>query len=159
MSAIVNAQRAATVVELDQKRAEKEAEEEAQRAAKAASKAAERDAKWTAEDNATIVRMIDEGSTYDKIASELGKDLKRMDIINRWHVYLKESSGIIKPAVPRGIKSCITWTAEDDAAIVRMRTDDISFVKIASKLGEQVESSPFHEGGVDGFGSVFFHLK
>jgi hypothetical protein len=26
-------------------------------------------------------------------------------------------------------------------------------------LGEQVESSPFHEGGVDGFGSVFFHLK
>jgi hypothetical protein len=82
-----------------------------------------------------------------------------MDIINRWHVYLKESSGIIKPAVPRGIKSCITWTAEDDAAIVRMKTDDISFVKIASKLGEQVESSPFHEGGVDGFGSVFFSFE
>ena len=51
-------------------------------------KAAQRDAKWTVEDDATIVRMIDEGSTYDKIASKLGKDLKRMDIINRWTRYI-----------------------------------------------------------------------
>jgi hypothetical protein len=70
----------------------------------ARAKAAQHDAKWTVEDDATIVRMIDEGSTYDNIALKFGKDLKRMDIINRWTRYLKESSGIIKPAVPRGKK-------------------------------------------------------
>ena len=93
------------------------------------------------EDDATIVRMIDEGSTYDKIASKLGKDLKRMDIINRWTRYLKESSGITKPAVPRGKKSCITWTVEDDAAIVRIRADNISFTKTASKLGNSLTNN------------------
>jgi hypothetical protein len=40
-------------------------------------------------------------------------------------------SGIIKPAVPGGFPSRITWTLDDDAAIVRMRTDKISFAKIA----------------------------
>ena len=107
----------------------------------ARAKAAQRDAKWTVEDDATIVRMIDEGSTYNKIALKLGKDLKRMDIINRWTRYLKESSGIIKPAVLRGKKSCITWTAEDDAAIVRMRMDNISLTKIASKLGNSLTNN------------------
>jgi hypothetical protein len=48
---------------------------------------------------------------------------------------LKESSGIIKPPVQPGIPSSITWTAEADATIVRMRTDGVSFPKIASELG------------------------
>jgi hypothetical protein len=64
---------------------------------------------------------------------------------------LKELFGIIKPAVQAGRHISITWTAEDDAAIVRMRTDGDSFTKIASELGggltnsdikKQVDSSP-----------------
>ena len=50
--------------------AEKEAEK-AQRVAKAV----ERDAKWTADADATIVRMVGGGSTYSKTASELGNGL------------------------------------------------------------------------------------
>jgi hypothetical protein len=143
---------AAKVVERDRKCAEKEAEEEAQRVAKAArdckraekeaekaqrvAKAAERDAKWTADVDAMIERMIDGGYSYDKIASKLGNDLTKMDIYHRWTGYLKELSGIIKPAVQVGRKSCITWTAEDDATIVSMREVGSSFAKIASKLGK-----------------------
>jgi hypothetical protein len=48
---------------------------------------------------------------------------------------LKESSGIIKPAVQAGQKSRIIWTADVDAVIVRMRADGDSFAKIASELG------------------------
>ena len=48
---------------------------------------------------------------------------------------MKKSSGITKPPVQRGVKSSITWTEDVDASIVRMRADDISFAKIASKLG------------------------
>ena len=33
------------------------------------------------------------------------------------------------------LSSRITWTADVDASIMRMRADDISFAKIASKLG------------------------
>ncbi len=53
------AQRVAKIAERDRKRAEKEAEEEAQRVAKAA----ECDAKWSVEDDATIEKMIDGGSS------------------------------------------------------------------------------------------------
>jgi hypothetical protein len=109
----------------------KEAEEEAKRVAKIA----ECDAKWSAEDDATIEKMIDGGSSYNKIAKKLGNDRTKMDIYYRWTSYLKELSGIIKPPVQPGFPSRITWTADVDAAIVRMRTDDISFDKIASKLG------------------------
>ena len=126
---------AAKEVERDRKRAEKEAEEEAQRVAKAAAKAAERDAKWTAEDDASIESMIDGGVSFSKIASKLGNGLTRTEIINRWHRELKKSSGITKPPVKTGPHSSITWTAHVDATIVRMRTDDISFAKIASELG------------------------
>ena len=105
-------------------------EEEAQRAAKAA----ERDAKWTADDDATIERMIGGGSYYSDIALELGNGLTKSDTKNRWQGYLKELSGIIKPAVQAGRKSCITWTADVDASIVRMRTDCDSFTKIASDI-------------------------
>ncbi len=57
-----------------------------------------------------------------------------MVIYYRWTGYLKELSGIIKPPVQSGFPSRITWTADVDA-IARMRTDDITFAKIASKLG------------------------
>ena len=98
------AQRAAKVVEHDRKCAEKEAEK-AQHVAKAAAKAAERDAKWSTEVDATIERMIDDGFSYDEIAYKLGNDLlTTMDIYYRWTGYLKELSGIIKPAVQPGRK-------------------------------------------------------
>jgi hypothetical protein len=54
--------------ERDRKRAEKVAGEEAQRAAKAAV----RDAKWSAEDDETIVKMIVDDVPCSKIASILG---------------------------------------------------------------------------------------
>jgi hypothetical protein len=37
--------------------------------------------------------------------------------------------------VKAGRHSNITWTADVNTSIVRMRADDISFAKIASKLG------------------------
>ena len=92
-------------------------------------------AKWTVEVDASIERMIDDGVSFAKIASKLGNGLSTNDISNRWYDHLKESSGITKPPVPTGFPSRITWTAEDDATIVRMRAEDISFAKIASELG------------------------
>ena len=130
------AQRAAKIAKRDRKRAEKEAEEETQRTAKAAAKTAKRDAKWTADVDAAIVSMIADGVSCSKIASKLGNGLSEDDIRNRWTRYLKESSGIIKPPVQVGRHSSITWTADVDAAIVRMRTDGVSYSKIASKLGD-----------------------
>ena len=64
------------MVERDCKCAEKEAEEEAQRAAKVVERDRKRDAKWTAEDNATIVSMIEGDFSYSEIALELGNGLK-----------------------------------------------------------------------------------
>ncbi len=49
---------------------------------------------------------------------------------------MKELSGIIKPAVKRGAKSRITWTVDNDEAIMRMKKDGVSFAKIASELGD-----------------------
>jgi hypothetical protein len=98
-------------------------------------KAAKGDVKWTAEDDASIESMINGGVSFSKIASKLGNGLTQMDIKNRWYRELKKSSGITKPPVKTGPHSSITWTADVDAMIVRMRTDDISFAKIASKLG------------------------
>ena len=103
---MTSVERAAKVVERDRKRAEKEAEEEAQRVAKAArdrkraekeaenaqrqrvAKAAERDAKWTADVDAIMVRMVGGGSTFSKTASELGNGLTIDDIENRWNRHL-----------------------------------------------------------------------
>ena len=79
--------------------------------------------------------MINGGVSFSKIASKLGNGLSRNDIIHRWYNHLKESSGIIKPAVQPGFPSRFTWTEDVDASIVRMRADDISFAKIASDLG------------------------
>ena len=118
--------------ERDCKREEKEAEEEAKCAAKKT---------WTVEDDATIVRMVGDGYSCSEIASELGKDLKRGDICYKWINHLEESSGIIKPAVKVGRKSSITWTADVDAAMVRMRTDGDSFPKIASELGNGLSTN------------------
>ena len=126
----------AKVVERDRKRAEK-AEEEAQRAAKVV----ERDARWTPVVDAEIERMIDEGYSYDKIASKLGNGLKMHDIKNRWNRHLNKLSSIIKPAVQTGFPSSITWTADVDTTIVRMRADDISFAKIASELGNGLKEN------------------
>jgi hypothetical protein len=137
MEADEEAKRAAKAAERDRKRAEKEAEEEAQRAAKAA----QHDAKWTADVDPTIERMIGGCSYYSDIALELGSGLKKHDIGNRWTGHLKELSGIIKPAVQAGRRSSITWTAEDDATIVRMRTDGFTFAKIASELGNGLTNS------------------
>jgi hypothetical protein len=77
----------------------------------------------------------------DKIASKLGNGLTKMDIYHRWTGYLKELSGIIKPAVQTGPQSSITWTADVDSTIVRMRTDGDSFAKIASELGNGLKDS------------------
>jgi membrane-associated HD superfamily phosphohydrolase len=126
--------RAAKVVERDRKRAEKEAEE-AQRVAKAATKADKHDAKWTAEVDASIESMINGRVSFSKIASKLGNGLSTNDIKGRWYDHLKESSGITKPPVKGGPHSSINWTVDVDASIVRMRADDITFAKIASKLG------------------------
>ena len=79
--------------------------------------------------------MKKDGVSFAKIASELGNGLNRNDIINRWTKHLKELSGIIKPAVKRGFQSRITWTADDDRAIMRMKKDGVSYEKIASELG------------------------
>jgi membrane protein involved in colicin uptake len=114
-------------------KAAKESAEEAQRAAKAAAKAAEHDAKWTAEVDATLERMVGDGYNYSEIASELSNGLKKHDINNRWNRHSKESSGITKP--PLKTQSRITWTADIDTTIVEMRVEDISFAKIASELG------------------------
>ena len=124
------------------KHAEKEAEE-AQRVAKAAAKAAKRDAKWTAaaEVDASIESMINGSVSFSKIASKLGNGLSTSDIKNRWYDHLKESSGITKPPVKAGRHSNITWTADVNALIVRMRADDISFAKIASKLGNGLKEN------------------
>jgi len=48
-------------------------------------KAAEHDAKWTADVDATIVRMVGGGSTYSETSSELGIGLTIDDIKNRWN--------------------------------------------------------------------------
>jgi IS30 family transposase len=101
-----------------------------------ATKAAKRDAKWTAEIDATIERMIDDGVSYAEIASKLGNGLSKSNIYHRWNGHLNKLSSIIKPLVKPGQKSSITWTEDDDASIVRMRADDISYAKIASKLGK-----------------------
>ena len=61
---------------------------------------------------------------------------------------MKELSGIIKPAVQPGPKSCITWTADVNAAIVRMRTDGDSYKKIASELGNGLKKLTSQTGGV-----------
>jgi flagellar biosynthesis GTPase FlhF len=126
--------------ERDRKRTEKVVEE-AQRAAKAAAKAAERNAKWSAEVDASIESMINGGVSFLKIASKLGNGLTEMDIKNRWYRELKKSTSIIKPAVQGGVKSSITWTADVDATIVRMRAEDISYAKIASELGDGLKFS------------------
>jgi len=115
--------------ERDRKHTEKEAEEEAKHAAKAA----EHDA-----NDAAIVSMNRDGFSYAQIASKLGNGLKTHEIYYRWKGQLEGLSGIIKPAVQPGVKSSINWTTAMDAVIVRMRTDDISFAKIASKLGNSL---------------------
>ena len=88
---------------------------------------------WTAEDDATIVRMIAGGSSYHKNALAIGKGLRGQDINNRWHRELKESSAIIKPPVKTGPHS--SWTAEDDAIIVRMIMHGSSYPEIALAMG------------------------
>ncbi len=44
---------------------------------------------WTAKDDATIVSMIEGGSSYAQIATALGKGLKWSDFGNRWNCHLK----------------------------------------------------------------------
>ena len=130
--------------ERDRKRAAEKAEEEAQRAAKVV----ERDARWTPVVDAEIERMIDEGYSYDKIASKLGNGLKMHDIKNRWNRHLKESSSITKPPVQPGFPSRITWSEDADASIMRMRADGVSFAKIASELGNGLKKMTSRTGGI-----------
>ncbi len=85
--------------------------------------------------------MVNGSVSFSKIASKLGNGLSTNDISNRWYYHLKESSGITKPPVQTGFPSHITWTTEDDATIVRMRAEDISFAKIASELGNGLKSN------------------
>jgi hypothetical protein len=109
--------------------------------AKAAVKVAKSDAKWTAEVDASIESMLDCGVSFSKIASKLGNGLTRTEISNRRYNHLKKSSSIIKPAVQSGFPSRITWTADVDATIARMRTDGESFPKIASELGNGLSTN------------------
>jgi hypothetical protein len=138
--AVDEAQRVTKAAERDRKRAEKEAADEAQRVMKAAERDQKRAEKWTAEVDASILSMLKGGVSFSKMASKLGNGLTENDIRSRWHTKLKKSSGIIKPAVQTGFPSRFTWTAEDDATIVRMRTDGESFPKIASELGNDLAS-------------------
>ena len=139
----MHCERAAKKLAEEAKRAEKVADEEAKRVAKAERnrKGAEKEAKWSAEVDASIESMLDGGDTFKKIASKLGNGLKENDIKNRWYVHLKKSASIIKPAVPGGFPSRLTWTADVDATIVRMRADDISFSKIALELGNGLSTN------------------
>ena len=91
---------------------------------------------WNADVDKAIMRMIKDSVTYKKIASELGNGLTRNDITNRWTRHLKESSGIIKPAVKRGFQSRITWTADDDKAIMRMKKDGVSYKNNCIRIGQ-----------------------
>ncbi len=75
------------------------------------------------------------------LALTLGKGLKKNDISNRWHIKLKELSGIIKPPVQSGQHSSITWTAEDDATIVSMSPGGSSYTKIALALGQGLKKN------------------
>ena len=79
--------------------------------------------------------MPNSSVSFSKIASKLGNGLSTNDIEGRWYDHLKESSGITKPPVKGGRHSNITWTVDVNASIVRMRADDITFAKIALKLG------------------------
>jgi hypothetical protein len=97
--------------------------------------AAKRNAKWTAEIDASIERMIDDGVSSAEIASKLGNGLSKGDIYHRWNRHLKKSSSITKPPVQPGVKSRITWTEDIDASIERMIDDGVSCAKIASELG------------------------
>ena len=63
---------------------------------------------WTADLDDAIVRMIGDSFSYKDLASELGNGLNKNDIVHRWHNHLKKSSGIIKPHIRPGFKSCIT---------------------------------------------------
>jgi hypothetical protein len=45
---------------------------------------------WTADVDATIVRMRTDGDSFPKIASELGNGLAKHDIMNRWNRHLKD---------------------------------------------------------------------
>jgi hypothetical protein len=96
-------------------------------------KAAKRE--WTAEVDASIIRMIKEKLSYAKIASKLGNGLSKNDVQHRWVRKLSKSSGIIKPAVQPGFPSRITWTEDADATIERMKADGILYAEIAAELG------------------------
>jgi ketopantoate reductase len=85
--------------------------------------------------------MIADDVPCSKIASELGNGLSENDIRNRWHRELKVLSGIIKPPGKTGPRSSITWTVDVDATIGKMRTDGISFAKIASELGNGLKDN------------------
>jgi len=95
----------------------------------------------TVEVDASIESMINDGVSFSKIAMKLGNGLSTSDIKNRWYNHLKESSGITKPAVQSGFPSRTTWTVDDDESIARMRMDNISFAKIASKLGNGLKKA------------------
>jgi hypothetical protein len=75
-------------------------------------------------------------------ALKLGNGLSKNEVQKRWDRKLSKSSGIIKPAVPGGFPSRITWTEEDaDATIVRMKADGIIYAEIAAELGNGLSNN------------------
>ena len=96
---------------------------------------------WTAELDGAITRMITDRNSYHKIAPELGNGLTGNGVNNRWTQYLKKSTEIIKPRVPPGQPSSITWNAEVDGAIRRMIVDCFSYDKIALELGNGLKGN------------------
>jgi hypothetical protein len=99
-------------------------------------KAAKRE--WTEEVDASIIRMILDKFSFAKIALKLGNGLSKNDVQHRWDRKLRKSSGITKPAVQPvqpGFPSRITWTADADAMIERMKADGITYAEIAAELG------------------------
>ena len=91
--------------------------------------------------------MIVDGYSYDIISFELGNGLQMGDINNRWNWHLKKSTDIIKPQVPTGRHSWITWTADVDAQIMRMKADGYSYDMISFELGNGLKINDINNRG------------
>jgi hypothetical protein len=114
------AQRVAKIAERDCKRAEKEAEEEAQRVVKIADRDRKRAEKEAEEEAQREVKIAD-------------RDRKRAE-------KEEEEAQHAARAAAKAAKRDAKWTAEVDASIESMINGRVSFSKIASKLGNGLNS-------------------
>ena len=78
--------------------------------------------KWTAEEDAIILheREVDMYGYAGRAAKRLdGRDAQ--SVHTRWNIYLKEKHD---PNAP--VRSCVKWTAEEDAIILHEREVDVN---------------------------------